>query len=81
MTSENRRRHARAAGPNEWFSAKLNAQRTDEIISKNLRNGDVLLVNKRCASFTDDPLRAVLCLASKYVWYQRYPARPPRPVR
>lgn len=48
-------------GP-EWFSPNS----TDEIISKNLHDGDVLLINKRCTSFTDDPLRAILCLASKY---------------
>ena len=38
---------------------------TDEIISQHLRDGDVVLINRRCTSL-GNPFAAALCLMSKY---------------
>lgn len=38
---------------------------TDAILASSLRDGDVVLVNRRCSSL-GNPLAAALCLASKY---------------
>ena len=38
---------------------------TDAILAESLRDGDVVVVNKRCTSLSN-PLAAFLCLASKY---------------
>lgn len=40
---------------------------TDAILAQSLRDGDVVLISKRCTSlFSTNPLSALLCYASKY---------------
>ena len=46
----------------EYFTAGS----ADAVIAESLRDGDVVLVNRRCASLLQNPVAAVLCAASKY---------------